>query len=188
MAFLEHSNGVRYPDDLFSTPHWYALRTRSRAEKRSDRLLHAAGVESYAAVASVERAWSDRRRRVGLPLFPGYIFARFALSDIAAALSVPGIVGVIRNQGIPVPLREAEMGAVRRLAEGVSLSGVLPSEADYLTTGDLVVVTSGPFEGMEGVLVEARGRAHVSVRIAAIRQARSVELERSVLRSRRGGA
>ena len=101
-------------------------------------------------MASVERAWSDRRRRVGLPLFPGYIFGRFALSDIAAALSVPGIVGVIRIQGIPVPLREAEMDSVRRLAEGVSVSGVLPSEADYLTTGDLVVVTSGPFEGMEG--------------------------------------
>ena len=185
MSHFEGTQARVIPEELVVTARWYALRTRGRTEKQADRLLRERGVESYAAVAEVEREWSDRLQRVGMPLFPGYIFARFRLADLVPTLSVPGVVDVIRSEGVPAPIREEELTAVRRLAEGVTATGVLPSEADFLEPGEPVTVTSGPFEGMEGVLLEARGASRVVVRIPAIRQARAVRLERSVLKRSR---
>jgi transcription antitermination factor NusG len=175
---------LTYPPDLLTTPRWYALRTRARSEKQADRFLREAGVESYPAVARVRRGWSDRVTEVGLPLFPGYVFARFNLNDIVVPLSRPGVVHVVKAGGVPHPLREDEMEAVRRLAEGVSASGELPSDECFLAAGDPVVVTEGPFEGMEGVLVEERGRTRLVVRVPAIRQAKGVELKRGMVKRR----
>jgi transcription antitermination factor NusG len=180
------AGSVRYPPELLSEERWYALRTRARSEKRVDAALREAGVESFPAVATVKRHWSDRVTRVGLPLFPGYVFARFRLSDLTVPLSRPGVVQVIRSQGIPQPLREEEMEAVRILAHGVSESGELPTNEDFLTVGDPVVVTRGPFQGMEGVLIEERGGVRLVVRVPAIRQAKGVELERGWVRRGRG--
>lgn len=174
---------VSYPAELLSRPRWYALQTKSRAEKRADHLLSSSGVESYAAIAVLPRRWSDRVRRVGMPLFPGYVFARFSLADIETPLSLPGVVGVVRTEGVPVPLRDEEVAAVKRLARGITSSGVAPAAVDFLTPGEPVVVVEGPFKGMEGVLLDA-SRGRVAVRLDAIRLARAVELDRSVLRRR----
>lgn len=178
-------SGEGYPPELLRSPRWYALRTRARAEKRVDGLLREVGLEAYPALVTVKRQWSDRVQPVGLPLFPGYVFARFALEDIGVALARPGVVHVIRQRGVPAPLRDEEMEAVRQLAEGVTATGELPSDEDFLAVGDPVVVAEGPFQGMEGVLVEARGRTRFVVRIPAIRQARGVELPKDLLRRRK---
>lgn len=65
------------------------------------------------------------------------------------------------------------------LMEGVQQTGTPPSPADYLEAGQEVVVTDGPFRGMRGVLLETCSRARVAVRLWAIHQAISVELNRA---------
>lgn len=186
MSVRFESDTGGYPKELLDTPRWYALRTRARSEKRVDGLLREAGVESWAAVATVRRRWSDRVQRVAMPLFPGYVFAHLRLNDATRALSRPGVVGLVRSSGVPRPLRDEEMEAIRRLVDGVTETGELPSNESYLAVGDPVVVTRGPFEGMEGVLVEERGSTRFVVRVGAIRQAKGIELSRDMVRGRKG--
>lgn len=183
MPSFDGPNGLQYPAVLLSEERWYALRTRARMEKRSALHLMALGVEADAALAQESRRWTDRIKQVGKPLFPGYIFARFTLTGIALPLSYPGIVSIVRNGGIPVPLRDAEMDAVRRLAAGISITGDPPSTPKYdeIALGNRVRVTSGPFEGLSGVLLEARGKGCVAVHIEAIREVRAVNIDRSML-------
>lgn len=175
----EESGG--YPPEQIDRPHWYALRTRPRHEKRVHDQLEQAGVESFSAVAPVEREWADRTRRVRMPLFPGYIFVKVALEDVAQVLRWPGAVDLVRSQGTPVVVREEEMDAVRQLVDGVAKTGGLPEPADYLAPGRRVRVTDGPFQGLEGLLVEARGGPRVSVRFDALRQAKAVQVNRELL-------
>lgn len=170
------------PPVLYERPHWFACRTRARSEKAADRLLEERGVERYLPLVEKERQWADRVKTVAFPLFPGYLFARFTLTDLGDVLRTPRVISVVRVNGYPTPVREEELESVRRLVEGASASGREPEPADYLQPGDPVVVTEGPFEGMRGILLEARGRARVAVRLHAIRQATSVELDRSVMR------
>lgn len=83
--------------------------------------------------------------------------------------------------GSPWPLRPGELGSVRALVDGVNTSGNELSPSDYLSVGQDVVVTAGPFKGMWGVLQQIRGRARVIVKLSAIRQAIGVEMERGLV-------
>ncbi len=179
-----HSNGepVVVPPQLFDTPRWYACRTRARAEKRADRLLAGNGVESYLPVIERLRQWSDRKKRVAFPLFPGYLFARFDLRKTYEVLNTPGIVTIVRANGYPTPVRDEELEAVRVLVTGVNAGGAIPMPVETVTVGQEVIATEGVFAGMRGVLLEERGRTRVVVRLSVLCQAVSVELPRRVLR------
>jgi len=171
------------PDVLYAEPRWYACHTRARAEKKVAERLEAAGVEPYLPLLERERQWADRVKRVRFPLFPGYVFARFDLTRLGAVVRTPGVSQVLRPSGYPTPVSEEELAAVRRLVAGANETGLLPTPVDYLEPGQQVVVVSGPFQGMRGVLVEARGASRVVVCVSAIRQAVSVEMDRRLLRA-----
>ncbi len=181
-GFESRRESTGAPSDLFDTPRWYACRTRARAEKRADRLLAGNGVESYMPVIEQLRQWSDRKKRVAFPLFPGYVFARFDLRKTYDVLNTPGIVTIVQANGYPTPVRDEELEAVRILVTGVNAGHGLPRPVEDLELGHEVIATEGPFAGMRGVLLEERGRARVVVRLSVLRQAVSVELPRRVLR------
>jgi transcription antitermination factor NusG len=156
---------------------WYACRTRARSEKKVGRLLTAGGVVSYVPLVERVRQWSDRAKAVSFPLFPGYVFARFSLAGLPRIVRTPNLVEVVRVDGAPTPLRDEEIDAVRALVEGAQQAGIEPSAHEYLARGQEVRVAHGPFEGLHGILTELRGKTRIVVRLEAIRQAVSVEME-----------
>ena len=164
-------------------PQWYACRTRPRAEKQAGRLLKLRGVQSYVPLLERERQWSDRKKRVGFPLFAGYVFAQFSLASLHEVLSTPGIVTVVRQGGSPARVRSEELESVRVLVQCVNAGNAPPEPAEFLETGQEVIVSHGPFSGIRGVLVEDRGRTRVVIRLTALRRALSVELPREILRA-----
>jgi transcription antitermination factor NusG len=174
--------GRTFPMELYQEARWYACRTRARAEKMVGKLLGQAGFEAYLPLVQKERQWSDRKKRVAFPLFPGYTFVRFDLNQYDDVVRIHGIVDVVKPSGYPSPLREEELESVRRLVAGMEETAVEPIPADFFDIGDSVLVTCGPFRGMRGLLLEKRGQARVAIRLTAIRQAVSVHLDLSTLR------
>ncbi len=164
-------------------PEWYACRTRPRAEKQAGRLLKLRGVQSYVPLLERERQWSDRKKRVGFPLFDGYVFAQFSLASLHEVLSTPGIVTVVRQGGSPARVRSEELESVRVLVQCVNAGNAPPEPVEFLESGQEVIVSHGPFSGIRGVLVEDRGRTRVVIRLSALRRALSVELPREILRA-----
>ncbi|MFQ5889664.1 MAG: UpxY family transcription antiterminator [Gemmatimonadota bacterium] len=164
---------------------WYACRTRARAEKNVDRLLAGAGIESYLPLIERERQWTDRRMRIAYPLFPGYVFARFKLTELYEVLRTPGLVTVVRLNGDPTPVRDEELESIRALVKGANHTGAMPSFSDRVAPGQEVVVIGGPFQGMRGTLLRTRGNAQVVVRLSAIRFVVGVEMDRRFLRPNR---
>lgn len=170
------------PSELYEKLHWYACRTRARAEKRVEARLLAVGIEAFLPLVEREREWADRKKRVSIPLFPGFVFARFELNRLHSVLSIHGLATVLRPNGYPTPVRDEEIHSLCRLVEGVNATGTFPQPAEFLELGKEVMVTEGPFEGLTGILLQDRGRARVAVRISALRQATSVEVRRSSVR------
>src|SRR2546422_11227916 len=111
---------------------WYACRTRPRAEKLADRLLRLRGVESYLPLLEQVRQWADRRKRVGFPLFPGYVFARFNMGTTHEVLRTPGVVDIIRHDGSPAAVRDEELDLIRILVAGVNAGGSPPEPGEFL--------------------------------------------------------
>ena len=154
-------------------PVWYALRTRSRHEKRVQDQLRARGIEPFLPTIERWSQWKDRRKLVTFPLFPGYCFARFTQRDRLTVLTAQGVVQIVGNPEGPLSVPDAEIESVRRL-----VTSTLPYDPHpYLEEGRLVEVIRGPLKGLEGVLVRKGARARFVIRITLIHQAASVELD-----------
>src|SRR5438445_8862203 len=92
---------------------WYGLRTRSKYEKTSSRVLDGKGYEQYLPLYRSKRSWSDRIVEVEQPLFPGYIFCRFEPRQRLPILTTPGVVSIIAFGKEPAPVADAEIEAIR---------------------------------------------------------------------------
>lgn len=155
------------------TAHWYAVRTRSRHEKRVQDQLTAKGIEPFLPLVNRWRQWADRRKQVAFPLFPGYCFAHFGLPERVEVLKTHGVVEIIGNQDGPLSVPDQEIEAVQRL-----VTSTLPFDPHpYLEEGQPVEVIRGPLSGLRGILLRKGTRARVIVSVHLIHQSASVEMD-----------
>lgn len=153
---------------------WYALSTRSRHEKQVRDRLAAIGVEPFLPLASKLTQWSDRRVWTESPLFSGYCFARFSLTNRLSILQTPGIVRIV---GITMPeaIPDEELAALKKITE--SQRSLEPH--DYFAEGAWVEVVRGPLAGLRGQLLRKAGHHSLVIRVHLIQQAATVHIDMS---------
>jgi transcriptional antiterminator NusG len=157
----------------FYEPLWYAAYTSANHEKRIAEQLARRSVEHFLPLYEAARRWKDRRVRLRLPLFPGYIFVRLALRDRLQVLQVPGVANLVGFSGTPVPLPQEDIDALR-----ASLShGVRTASHPYLNVGRRVRVKSGPLAGMAGILARRKNGARFVVSVELIQRSIAVEMD-----------
>jgi transcription antitermination factor NusG len=159
--------------DAQATPHWYAAYTRSHHERCVAEQLQTRTVEHFLPLYETVRKWKDRRKRMELPLFPGYIFVRIALQERLRVLVVPGVVRLVGFDNHPAALPDNEIEALR----SVMGRGLRSEPHPYLTVGRKVRIARGALEGMEGVLVRKKGRVRLVLSIDLIRQSAMIEVD-----------
>ncbi len=135
---------------------WYAFRVRPRHEKLVSMSLRGKGYEEFLPLTKSKRRWADRSPIIEMPLFPGYIFCDTDRSEISKIRSTQGIVDVIRAGSSPVPANRREIEGLRKATEADLPLESLPY-IDPSTTRRLHIV-SGPLSGLDGMLVQVRGK------------------------------
>jgi len=158
--------------EIGTTPHWYALYTRPRFEKKIDQSLKEKKVESYVPLQTVVRQWSDRRKKVLEPLFTCYVFVRIPWKSRMLAVQTHGVIRMVSFGNGPSPIPDEEIDAIRRILEG----GHPFEKVDFLEPGQRVEVVHGVFAGLRGRLIEYRGRRRLLIAIEQIRQGLCVEV------------
>jgi transcriptional antiterminator NusG len=156
-------------------PAWYAVYAQVRHEGRVySRLL----AKSFQCLFPQMERWSrrrDRRKKIQVPIFPGYLFVRSALDnqEHVRILQTPGVVSLVRNKDGPLPVPENQIESLKTLLGSQEVLTSYP----YLRTGMYVRVVNGPLCGCEGILVRKRtGKSRLVVAIDIIQQAVCVEL------------
>lgn len=125
------------------------------------------------------RQWSDRKKKIDVPLFNSYIFVNIPEYSIAEILQTPGIAWSIRYNGAPAFLRDQEYELIERfLTTGYHLE-ILPQ--DFFEAGDSVIVASGPLKGAVG-RVAAMHPTKLLVWLETIGQVIRVEIEPGLLK------
>jgi transcription antitermination factor NusG len=152
-------------EQLYDTPHWYAAYTCANREKQVAAQLDSRGVEHFLPLYTSVREWSDRRMKLQLPLFPGYLFVRTALRKRLPILTVPGVVNLVGVGGHPMPL---ETEVIKSLREGIGRVEAEPYP--YLAVGQRVAICSGPLKGLTGTLLRLRSGPRVVISIDAIQR------------------
>lgn len=154
---------------------WYALHTRARHEKTVERRLREMGMETFLPLAEEIHTWSDRKKKVEVPLFSCYTFVRCNCSAedrmrVYQVESIHGFVGV-RGAGLPVPDEQIE--AIRMvLAQGK------PWRAHpFLKAGQRVRVRGGALDGVEGIFLSENGDHSLVISVDAIQRSMAVRID-----------
>ena len=159
---------------------WLVFYTKSRAEKKADEYLKKSGFESYLPMQQVVRQWSDRKKKVEVPLFNSYLFVYEHESKIPEILKTPSVAWNIRHNGKPAYLREEAMATIKRFIDtGLFLETF---STDKLTIGDEVEVMDGPLRGVQGILTGEYNEEKFSIIMETIDQVISVSIDKKLLK------
>ena len=154
---------------------WYALRTRSRHERVVIQQLTAQGFETFLPTVTEIHRWSDRKKKVELPLFSGYTFVRFLYTptERVRVLQAHGAVGLVGVKGAGTPIPENQIDDIRKLlANNVPLS-----RHGFLRIGQRVRIRGGALDGVEGILIAENGDRSLVISVDPIQRALSIRVE-----------
>jgi len=159
---------------------WLVFYTKSRWEKKVEEYLQRFGFEPFLPTHKVLRQWSDRRKKVEVPLFNSYIFVHDFEHRIRDILQIPGISWNIRHNGKPAVLHQEEKDMIERFVN----SGLFMEtfSIDDVVPGDRVKVIDGPLRGAVGILSGDYSEEKFVVILDSIDQAIKVSIDKKLLK------
>lgn len=158
---------------------WYALYTKSRAEKKAERELQLKGLEPYLPLEKRLKQWSDRKKWVYEPLIRSYIFLRANNKELYHAYYTPGIVTVVNFEGKPAPIPDKQIQAIKEVLKSGEHYEVT---SDEFEVGEMVEIQAGKLKGFQGELVKQLNRYKVLIRIDVIQQNLLININPSYLK------
>jgi transcription elongation factor/antiterminator RfaH len=155
---------------------WYAVQTRARNEKAVCERLQEQGLATFLPLVTEVRRWSDRKKRVELPLFSCYVFVKLTFSNSDERMRVyrtSGVFRIVSMRGEAVPIPDEQIDALRT----VVTQQVPWSAHPFLKIGQRVRIRGGSLEGVEGVLLSRNGDRTLIISVDAIQRSLAVSVE-----------
>ena len=174
------TNPANYPgmEASFFERFWYAAYTNANHEKRVTQQMEQRSIEYFLPLYESARRWKDRRVRLQMPLFPGYVFVKLALRDRLQLLQIPGVVQLVSFNGHPASLPQEDIQAIRNCLD----RGHQVEPHPYLTVGRRVRVRSGPLQGLEGTILRRKNKARFVLSFELIMRSVAVEIDETELK------
>jgi transcription antitermination factor NusG len=153
---------------------WFAILTRTGREKSAASLLENSGYECYLPVSKLVRRWSDRTKKIEVPLFPGYLFCRMNPYDRLPVLITPGVIHIVGVGKTPIAVEEDEIAAIQRV--GKSSLATMPWP--YLRVGHTARIEEGPLKGLMGIVVKVKSGMKLVLSVSLLQRSVAVEIDR----------
>jgi transcription termination/antitermination protein NusG len=163
------------PDTSPEELRWYALHTRARHEKAIERRLRDQGMEAYVPTTMEVHRWSDRKKRVEVPLFSCYVFLRCSLSaqDRTRVYQVESVHGFVGMHGSSLPIPNEQIESIQKVLTQTAPWRSYP----FLKVGQRVRVRGGAMDGVEGVFLSENGDHSLIISVDAIQRSMAVRID-----------
>ncbi len=152
---------------------WYALSVRSRHEKIVGSFLESFGYSWFLPTYKARRPWSDRIKEVEAPLFPGYLFCRFDIHNRLPILMIPGIQHIVGGTNLPTPIEPSEIHALQTVIR----AGTGREPWPFLQVGDRLRIEHGSLAGVEGILLQVKGRHRLVLSVTLLQRSVAVDVD-----------
>jgi transcriptional antiterminator RfaH len=152
---------------------WYAMYTRSHHEKSAYELLLRDKIEAYLPLQTTLKQWSDRKKKVSIPLFSCYLFVHITPGEYYKPLNIQGIVRYVTFEGKAVSIPDKQIVLIKNMLEQNIELEEFPGK---IVRGYRVEIKSGPFSGMTGELIRYANNTRVILRIEEINKALLVNI------------
>jgi transcription antitermination factor NusG len=155
---------------------WYAIHTRSRFERKVYDAFCGKSIEAFLPSKLVMSRRKDRRKKILVPLLPGYVFVHFDMDPEAywQIIKTAGVVRMVGFEGKPVPADDEEISSLMIL-DGTDRT---VQNRAYMKRGDRVMIMEGPLKGLVGFYLRHKGQTDkVVVSVELLHRSLAVEIE-----------
>jgi transcriptional antiterminator RfaH len=139
---------------------WYVVYTKPKWEKKVANQLNRIGINCYCPLTTQIRQWSDRKKKVEIPVFNSYVFVQLEDNKRNEVFQVQGTVRYLFWLGKPAIVRDSEIITIKEWL--LSPNEFEVSVAPY-KIGDEVELESGPFIAQKAKVKEVNKTHYVLV-------------------------
>ncbi|MEQ8477449.1 transcription termination/antitermination NusG family protein [Fulvivirga sp.] len=165
-------------DNQIGKSFWHVIFVRQHYERRISEKLTKMGIENILPQTKVMREYKSQRRRVLVPLFPGYLFLKVVPGKRHHVTFLNGVYRFLRVGDEYEQVSETEIDNLKILARDASHQ---ITKEDYLKKGTGVEVIDGPLYGISGFVSGCNG-GRILVTVNAIRTSISISVPKKYLK------
>ena len=129
---------------------WFVLFTKPRHELKVLERLISFGVDAYTPTKIVTRQWSDRKKKITIPLLPSMVLVNLENKDPNIVFNIPGVVRYLFEYGKRAVVSNTEVVAMQCYQ-----NNTLQIDKNELKIGDIVKV---PLLEQEAILLSKKGK------------------------------
>lgn len=119
---------------------WYVVYTKPKWEKKVAEKLTQIGIECYCPLITQVKQWSDRKKKVEMPLFNSYVFIQIEDADRNSVFEVAGIVRYLFWLGKPAVVRDEEINVIKNSLKASNIADISVSQ---IQVGDKIKLETG---------------------------------------------
>ncbi len=160
---------------------WHVIYTNPRAEKKVAERFEEAGLMCFLPLYKEVRQWSDRKKKVEVPLISSVVFLQAAEKELTQLYSIDGVRGVLKEHGKFAVVQPQEIENLKIIIREWQGEHVTSEVTDEFEEGDEVIVQKGPFKGLTGISVQIKGKHRLLVRIETLDLNYTVDLAKSAV-------
>jgi transcriptional antiterminator RfaH len=160
---------------------WYAIHTKPKEENRAGDNLHAWNVETFTPQIREHRCnqFAVKPTYGSKPLFPRYIFARFAASMLQKVRFTRGVQNIVEFGRVPAQIDDEIIEVIKSRMK----NGFVKIDDD-LKAGDEVIIKDGPLKSFVGVFKHQVGSSdRVLIMLTAVSYQPRIVIKRDVITS-----
>ena len=97
---------------------WFVIYTKPRFEKKVEEKLLSFGIEAYCPIRKEIRLWSDRKKKVDVPVLPSMVLVRLEEKDVNDVFNINGVVRYMFWLGKRAIVRQKEIDILKNYLKG----------------------------------------------------------------------
>lgn len=133
---------------------WFVVYTKSRNELKVQNHLISIGIEAFTPTRTELRQWSDRKKKVVVPLLPSMVLVRLDEKEAHKVFEIPGVVRYLFEYG-----KRDEVSNKEVLAMQAYVENPFSVQENKWVVGDTVQV---PLFNQEATLLSLKGKNCIS--------------------------
>lgn len=139
---------------------WYVLYTKPKWEKKVAEKLNQIGIECYCPLITQIKEWSDRKKKIEVPLFNSYVFVQLTDKDRNSVFQIAGVVRYLFWLGKPAVVRDEEINIIKMSLKAENICDI---SVTSIQVGDRIKLETGAFSNQDAIVQEVSNTHYILV-------------------------
>lgn len=159
---------------------WFAIYTKYRGEKYVVEQLHKKQIDAYVPLLQRTKKYDRKIKTYEIPLINSYAFVCITKNEYVQVLETQHVIHFVKQRQNLVSIPHKEMELMKRIVGEKFQVNLYESP---FCKGKKVEIISGSLTGLQGILIEVRGKKSVVVELEQIGYQLQIEIDVNLLRS-----